>query len=242
MAESSTTISTSGFDATITHVEDLHAEATKLMMRHARLPRDIMSALELADQAMELAQVEQTIQQATPKKMATEATRKNAMAADALVDKCSRLQAMCYDLLEESYSHSEEYEYAAYQRRGCGHGRGIHGLIGEDDSKAKASSDSRSSGSHSSSSRSSEKRRAESSRMSREESHGAESPLWELDESDSEDDRSHRASRAAQRSNADYATIPSSAESSPSRKSIRFSDEVAPMLRRQKSQYFNQPE
>ena len=114
------------FKATIAHVEELHAEANKLVMQHTRLRQDLESALELADQAMKLTQVEQTVQESDAQYKRDGSATREVAAAAALVDKCSRLQALCYDLLTE-VSSPKEYK---------------QGLAGEDegsDNKSEAS-------------------------------------------------------------------------------------------------------
>ncbi|RYP15462.1 hypothetical protein DL765_005669 [Monosporascus sp. GIB2] len=78
----------------------LHLDIGRLISpdyQHRRTRTDVATALQFADRAMELAQ-------------------EHHLQAE-VVDRCGRLQALCYDLLFTAYSPVEEFEHTKYARK-----------------------------------------------------------------------------------------------------------------------------
>ena len=215
---------TTAFNTTVAIVEGLHAEATKLVLRHTRLRRDIAEALEYADQAMDLAQAEQAIQ-------TSDGPSEDVVAAADLVAKCARLQALCFDLLADAYSPGEEYEHAAYGRKG--RGRGIDGLVGDDDCDDVEESHVLKKG------KKIEKVKRE--RQDKEEELELSGALWELELSDDEESKPESTGekgKAPASESPNAPTVAASRPEIPPRRSIKFSDEVVPEIRKRAAQYF----
>ncbi|RYP55262.1 hypothetical protein DL768_000017 [Monosporascus sp. mg162] len=81
----------------------LHLGVDRLIFsnhQHHRTRADVAEALQFADLAMELAQ-------------------ENDLQAE-VIDRCGRLQALCYDLLFTAYSPAGEFERTTYARKAWG--------------------------------------------------------------------------------------------------------------------------
>lgn len=212
------------------HVEALHLEVTQLIIRHTRQRRDLARALVLADKAMEMAEIERDIQLELALAEADgvlETEGWNEVAAAALVERCGRMQAHCFDLLAESYSPNvEDFEHAAYRqnsRDGRRTRRGIHGLIGEDSDDEDAKNKEK------------ELQRRKNRQAREEEELDVAGALWDLELGDEENARTKGSSGS---STAATATAAGPA-SRPAKRTIKFAGEGAPGLRRQKGQYFD---
>ena len=207
------------FNTTMDHIESLHLEATQLIMRRSRARRDLARALVLADKAMEMArdiQLELALAEADH---VFEIEGWNEVAAAALVEKCGRMQAHCFDLLAESYSPNVEgFEHAAYRQSSHGSSsRGIHGLVGEDNESEDAKKEKE---------RKKQEQKERKQRRAQEEELELAGALFDLELGDEENAQAGSSSGA-------------SAAPTVTRRSIRFADEGAPGLRRQKGQYFD---
>ncbi|EMR66715.1 hypothetical protein UCREL1_6268 [Eutypa lata UCREL1] len=93
-----------------TRIAALHDDIFRLVQGEPHLPptqADLGTALELADLAMELAQ----------RGLEHNNKNKTSEAQADLIDRCGRLQGICYDLVVDMYSNVEEFEHKAYAER-----------------------------------------------------------------------------------------------------------------------------